>query len=132
MARLGKGSMKALSTCHPDLQLVARMVITYIDFKVIVGHRGRQAQNRAYNAKPQQSKLKFPEGKHNKKPSEAFDLAPYPIDWDDTMRFIFLAGFILMAANVLGIRMRWGGDWDSDTQLKDNRFNDMGHFEVIP
>ena len=31
----------------------------------------------------------------------------------------------------LGIRLRWGGDWDGDNELRDQTFNDLVHFEVI-
>jgi len=27
--------------------------------------------------------------------------------------------------------VRWGGDWDRDTELKDNRFMDLVHIELI-
>ena len=30
-----------------------------------------------------------------------------------------------------GVEIRWGGDWDSDTQVKDNKFDDLVHFELI-
>jgi peptidoglycan L-alanyl-D-glutamate endopeptidase CwlK len=60
----------------------------------------------------------------------ALDLAPYPIDWSDTRRFDLLAGYGLMLAHEMGIPIRWGGDWDRDTQVKDQKFNDLGHFEL--
>jgi len=30
----------------------------------------------------------------------------------------------------MGIRLRWGGDWDGDTELDDNKFDDLPHFEL--
>ena len=42
-----------------------------------------------------------------------------------------MAGFVMGIANTVGIKLRWGGDWDKDTELKDNKFNDLGHFEII-
>jgi len=30
----------------------------------------------------------------------------------------------------MGIRLRWGGDWDMDFKVMDNRFDDFPHFEV--
>ena len=30
-----------------------------------------------------------------------------------------------------GIPLRWGGDWDVDTELKDNDFDDLPHFELL-
>lgn len=28
-------------------------------------------------------------------------------------------------------RIRWGGDWDRDHDVKDQTFNDLVHFEVV-
>jgi hypothetical protein len=30
----------------------------------------------------------------------------------------------------MGIELRWGGDWDQDFEVKDNRFDDFPHFEL--
>ena len=60
----------------------------------------------------------------------AVDVAPYPIDWDDRERFIYFGGFVKGCAYRMNIPLRWGGDWDSDTQLSDNKFDDLVHFEV--
>jgi len=27
--------------------------------------------------------------------------------------------------------LRWGGDWDRDTQVDDNNFDDLVHFELV-
>ena len=76
------------------------------------------------------SKVKFPNGKHNKSPSVAVDVAPYPIDWKDRDRFHYFGGYVLGIAAMMGLRIRWGGDWDMDTQTKDNKFDDLVHFEI--
>jgi len=66
----------------------------------------------------------------------AVDAVPYPIDWEDTKRMIFFAGFVICTAKRLKKEgkishdIRWGGDWDRDTELKDNRFQDYPHFEL--
>ena len=28
-------------------------------------------------------------------------------------------------------KIRWGGDWDSDGEIKDNNFDDLVHIEII-
>jgi peptidoglycan L-alanyl-D-glutamate endopeptidase CwlK len=28
-------------------------------------------------------------------------------------------------------RLRWGGDWDMDTKVSDNDFDDLVHFELV-
>jgi hypothetical protein len=30
----------------------------------------------------------------------------------------------------MDIPLRWGGDWDSDTEVNDNGFDDLVHFEL--
>ena len=128
MPYYSESSKKKLEECHPDIQRVFRFVILHFDHKVTWGFRGQADQDGAYFSG--NSKVRFPDSKHNKLPSTAIDVAPWPIDWGDERRFIFLAGFILGVAATMGIPLRWGGDWDSDTEVKDNEFNDYGHFEL--
>ena len=128
MPRFGKASERRLSTVHPDLQLVMRVAIRYFDFTVIYGFRTEKAQARAYKAG--RSKAEWPKSKHNKRPSSGIDIAPWPVQWEDTESFVYLAGFIMAIAQNLGIAIRWGGDWDSDRQVFDERFRDYGHFEL--
>ena len=128
MPRFSNRSKEALATCHPDLRRVMNEAIKYIDFSVLEGHRGQAAQDLAF--RQGLSKLRWPNGRHNSKPSRAVDIAPYPIVWADTERFVLFAGFILGIASTLGIKLRWGGDWDTDWQVKDEKFRDYGHFEL--
>ena len=39
-------------------------------------------------------------------------------------------GIAVGIAKRKGIKLRWGGDWDRDGELSDNRFNDLGHLEI--
>ena len=34
-------------------------------------------------------------------------------------------------ATQLGLSFRWGGDWDRDTEVNDNAFDDLVHYEII-
>ena len=76
------------------------------------------------------SQLGWPNSNHNTSPSRAVDVVPYPVDWSDRDRFHLFAGYVLATAQSLGYTLRWGGDWDSDTQTSDNQFDDFPHFEV--
>lgn len=76
------------------------------------------------------SKTKWPDSKHNSNPSMGIDVAPYPIDWNDIKRFYHFGGFVQSRAESLGIKLRWGGDWDSDRDLNDQTFMDLVHFEL--
>jgi hypothetical protein len=47
-------------------------------------------------------------------------------------RFRYFAGFVVGIGAMLDIQIRWGGDWDRDTEVRDNRaFNDLAHFELV-
>ena len=129
MPSFGERSTLNLKTCHVGLQTLAHAVIPHIDFSVTEGHRNREDQERAFHAGL--SKLHWPFGKHNKFPSEAIHFIPYPIDWNDKERFYFLAGYVLCEAERLDLRIRWGGDWDRDMDLRDQSFYDLGHYEIL-
>lgn len=130
MYKFGYTSSTNLSTVHPKLQKIFNEVIKHYDCSIIKGHRNQQEQDEAFHSK--RSKLRWPESKHNKVPSEAVDVVPYPIDWNDTKRFYHFAGFVLGIAVSMGIRLRHGGDWDGDNNLNDQSFNDLPHFELHP
>jgi len=129
MPAFSKTSLDRLATCHPKLQTLLNEVIKYEDFVVLEGHRGQEAQEKAF--REGKSKLKWPEGKHNSLPSQAVDIAPYPVDWNDSLAFARLAGYVQAVADSIGIAVRWGGDWNSNGKSKDERFLDLVHFELI-
>lgn len=121
-------SEQQLSTCHPDLQRVAREAIKWVDFTVLEGHRNHAAQDAA--VANGNSKLPWPKSKHNLSPSLAMDLMPYPIDWTDYARLYLFVGFIIGTANQLGIKLRAGADWNGKFDPKRNKFPDLPHFEL--
>ena len=128
MPKFGKKSMSKLETCHEDLQQVFYQVIKHFDCSVLEGHRGEELQNKYFNEG--KSKVKFPKGKHNANPSNAVDVVPWPVDWDDTDRMYYFAGFVKGIAAMLDIPIRWGGDWNDNTEVKDTGFKDLPHFEL--
>lgn len=139
MPKFSHASLKQLGTCDPRLQQVLGAVIGLFDFTVLEGHRNEVDQERAYAKNA--SQVHWPFGKHNSIPSQAVDIAPYPIDWGDgkdpakaeaaRQRFCYLAGFIMSEAIRQGISLRWGGDWDGDRDTRDEHFRDLGHFEIL-
>ena len=128
MPYFGTRSKQRLATCDERLQKVFNEVIKYIDCSVLEGHRGQERQDKLYEEG--KTKLKFPNGRHNMAPSNAVDVTPYPVDWKDRERQTLFAGFVIGIARSMGIRLRWGGDWDMDFQVNDNRFDDFPHFEI--
>lgn len=123
-------SLKQLNTAHEDLQKLFKKVIEYWDCQVLEGKRS-EAQQKINVAngvsKTMQSKHVFPLNG----PSLALDVAPYPIKWNDLQRFYAFAGFVIGTAVAMGLKVRWGGDWDSDRDFSDQTFNDLVHFELV-
>lgn len=132
MPTFGPASRAQLSTCDERLQRVLNEAIKYVDFSVVEGHRGQAAQDAAY-AKGL-SKLKWPHGNHNADPSRAADIAPFPIDWRDKTtsiaRFAFVSGVVQVCAKQLGIKVRFGWDWNRDLDPRDETFLDWPHVEL--
>lgn len=107
-------------TCHSDIITVCRELIKQMDVTVLCGHRTMSEQNAAFKAGT--SKVQYPNSKHNKTPSLAVDLAPYPIDWDDLsrfkemwIRFDTLAKYLKECGEIQSDFI-WGGNWKT---LKD-------------
>lgn len=134
MPRYSDRSKRRLATCHADLQRIFNEVIKHFDVSILEGHRPKKRQNRLHAEG--KSQLRYPQSKHNGRPSEAVDVAPYPIDWQDRERFTLMAGFVqgtaaqLYAQGKISHLLRWGGDWDKDTKVQDNGFDDLPHFEL--
>lgn len=132
MPRFSVASELQLNTCHSDLQRVIRRAIQYYDFAVIEGHRGKAAQNAAY-AKGT-SQLPWPKGRHNTLPSNAVDLAPWPLDWSEGekphLRFAMMMGVVLVCAQQMGVKVRFGMDWNRNLDPRDESFLDYGHVEL--
>jgi len=137
MPKFGTTSRKRLSECDVRLQAILNEVIQYYDCTVLTGHRDEATQNEMYNSIPQRSKLKWPNSKHNSKPSMAVDVAPWPIpkdwgkDWKERLKFYELKAIIFYEAAKRGIKIRYGGDWDMDYDYMDNKFDDLVHFEIV-
>lgn len=119
MPTFGKKSLERLATCHPDLQRVANELIKEMDVAVLCGFRNEKEQNQAFIDGT--SKLQWPRSKHNKLPSEAVDLVPYPVDFKDIPRFTDMCKKIEKIAKQLGIKIRLGRDFS---------FKDYPHIEL--
>jgi len=121
MPQFSRRSLDQLETCHPDLQRLFKAVIKHVDCTVIEGHRGKEAQNKAFAEG--HSQKKWPNGNHNKFPSLAVDVVPFPLDWKDDKAFKALAVFVQATARSMKINIKWGGDWKT--------LKDMPHYELV-
>lgn len=134
MPTFSKSSKEKLATCDPELQILFNYVIKYFDCSILCGERGETAQNKAYN--DGFSTKKYPNSKHNSSPSEAVDCIPYPVEWENTNRMRYFIGYVMGIAKMLKMynamdkEIVSGIDWNDNTILKDQRFNDLPHFEI--
>ena len=113
-----------LANCDVKLVKLVRAYSKDRNLIVVCGYRSLEDQEAAYKSK--HSKARPGESKHNKKPSEAVDLAPTKdgsIDWEDIDSFKKMAKEIIILAHELNIPIAWGGDFE---QFK----GDYGHFEL--
>jgi peptidoglycan L-alanyl-D-glutamate endopeptidase CwlK len=84
-------------------------VLARRDISITCGYRSKAEQDKAYE--DGFSKLKWPESQHNKRPSRAVDVVPYPEKWSSVEAFEELAVIVKEEAELLGIDVEWGGDW---------------------
>ena len=124
MPRFGKRSKERLKGVNAKLVNVLNQLIKIMDVTIIEGLRTESRQNELVA----QGKSKTKYSKHLE--GRAVDLAPYPIDWEDRERFHYMGGMIRGIGKQLGVDIRWGGDWDSDGEIKDNGFDDLVHVEI--
>ena len=124
MYKFGKRSRERLKGVDARLVNVLNELIKMMDVTVIEGLRSaeRQKELLAKGA----TKVKY--SKHME--GKAVDIAPYPIDWDNRDGFYYMGGMVRGIAKQLNIDIRFGGDWDSDGDTKDNNFDDLVHIEL--
>ena len=125
MPHFGKRSKQRLKGVDIKLQHILNRLVKIMDVSIIEGLRTQKRQDEL--VKKGASKTKY--SKHIK--GKAVDVAPYPIDWEDRERFHYMGGMLRGIAHELNIKVRWGGDWDSDGEIKDNSFDDLVHIELI-
>ena len=128
MPKFGKRSKERLKGVDTKLVNVLNELIKIMDCTIIEGVRSEEKQQEYF--KKGKSKIDGITKKGMHQLGKAIDLAPYPIDWNDRDRFHYMGGMIRGIAKQLNVNVRWGGDWDSDGQTKDNSFDDLVHVEI--
>jgi peptidoglycan L-alanyl-D-glutamate endopeptidase CwlK len=124
MPRFGRKSKERLKGVKPKLVNVLNELVKIMDVTIIEGLRTEARQKELVA----QGKSKTKYSKHLQ--GKAVDLAPYPINWKDRERFHYMGGMVRGIGKQMGVRIRWGGDWDSDGEIKDNSFDDLVHVEI--
>lgn len=149
--KLSARSIERLSGVNDDLVRVVKRAIelTPIDFMVLEGLRtkdqawinwgkGRTVAQLAAQgvpakyAAPHLAKVTWLANPLNSKHiiGRAVDLVPYPVDWNDLKKFDQIAAAMFAAAGELGVKIRWGADWDGDGNYREKGESDSPHFEV--
>lgn len=129
MNQYSESSKLKLATCDPRLQKLFYAVLEIIDHTILEGTRDQATQDKYFAEGT--TKLKWPDGKHNKVPSLAVDATPYPVNLRDNNRICYFAGVVCGMAQSMGLKIRWGGDFDRDTLVFEKRtFIDAFHFEL--
>lgn len=126
-------SQARLATADPRLQHIFQTVLDLgFDHSILCGERGEKEQNDAVARGA--SKTPYPKSKHNKKPSLAVDVQPYPARVTDKrwpQDCVLFAGIVIGVAASLGYKLRWGGDWNQNSTTTDeNGLIDFPHFEL--
>lgn len=134
---MNDSSLRKLETCHVDLQRVVSAVDKKVGLIVLVGHRTKEEQDKAFAEG--RSQKRWPNGEHNKFPSTAVDIAPLvPTGlnmWDVhdlrvRCKWWELCYCMLRTAENFGIPVRWGMDWNGDGDITDTRLQDWPHWEM--
>lgn len=126
MPSFSRKSADKLLTCDKRLQEAFFEVVKHFDCTVLEGIRDPETQKKYV----EQGRSKTMHSKHLTFPSQAVDVVPYPINWQDTERMTLFIGFVLGIAAMKGIKIRSGIDWDMDTETRDTKFKDYPHFEI--
>lgn len=130
-------SQKSISKLHGltyKLQEVARETLRLgiMDFSIVCGFRGEAEQNEFF--KKGKSKVQWPDSRHNRWKAEAMDLVPWVAGRSsyNKQHCCVLAGLVLAMAKLKRINLRWGGNWDMDSEpITDQDFQDLVHFEEV-
>ncbi len=156
--KFGEKSTKQFETLHGDLQTILAWGIKYclVDFSLVEGHRPPEKQFEYYKKGREfidgRWKVTNPKavitnvdghhtkGNHNYLPSRAVDFCAHVPDkpeltWD-TIHLTYIAATLVYIADrlfedgVIQHRLRWGGNWDKDGDLSDNKLYDRPHVEI--
>lgn len=115
---LGKRSTDNLAGVHPQLVAVVKraLELSPVDFTVIEGVRTKERQAELMK----QGFTRTLNSRHII--GEAVDIVPLPVDWKNPKPFELVAEAMKKAAEELGVKITWGGDWKS--------FVDLPHYQI--
>ena len=138
MFKLSQRSLNRLVGVNENLVNVVKRAIeiSEVDFMVVEGLRTKQRQDELYaqgRTKPGKVVTWTMKSKHID--GLAVDIAPCnkdgSINWNDLKMFDKMADAMFKAAEELGVKIRWGRDWDMDGTSGEKGETDSPHFELV-
>lgn len=134
MPKFSRNSLEKIKDLNPNLQYILNKAIQIIDFAVVSGKRNEKEQRKLVES----GKSKTMDSKHLT--GDAFDFVPYVkgmgyVYDHENKEFLYslyayYAGIFMGIALEKGIKLRWGGDWNSNgVPYIDQNFQDLGHIE---
>ena len=133
MRKFGRRSRQVLGELDPRLQrIMVRVLDEVADISLICGFRNQADQNAAYLDGA--SSVVWPNSKHNKFPALAVDFQPFPLPHEEVVLWAglaYIAGSAIRIAKEEGVTLRWGGDWNRNGSVSDERFHDLFHLEIV-
>lgn len=145
MYSFSKRSKAQLETCHADLQCIANEAIkvSRVDFAVTEGYRDPARQKILFDAGKSRIDGISRKGKHNYKPSKAFDVAAVvagEMTWE-LPYLCYIGGVMITTSHKLFKSgdithiLRWGLDWNSNGVFvmhdSAETLIDAPHFEIV-
>jgi hypothetical protein len=159
--KYGKGSRKVLATVCPELRVVFTEVLPLIDHSAVDGARNLEQQNALFDKKvstlryPQGKHCVGPEA--GRTLSDALDSViwhpKYKALWGGRkqlqqiardfkvtearvklwfyMQYAEFNTLVQVLAVRRGLKIRWGGDWNSINGILDQSFDDFYHWEIV-
>ena len=138
MFKLSQRSLNRLVGVNENLVNVVKRAIeiSEVDFMVVEGLRTKQRQEELYaqgRTKPGKVVTWTMKSKHID--GLAVDIAPCnkdgSINWNDLKMFDKMADAVFKAAEEIGVKIRWGRDWDMDCIRGEKGETDSPHFELV-
>lgn len=115
---LGDRSRKNLQGVNPQLVKVVEraLQLSPVDFTVIEGVRTKERQAELMK----QGFTRTLNSRHII--GQAVDIVPLPVDWNNPKSFHLVADAMKKAADELGVKITWGGDFRT--------FKDLPHYQI--
>ena len=132
--KLSDRSLQRMKDVNPKLINLALLAIkrTPVDFGIawMGGLRTSEEQNQLFKDGYSKCDGYLKMSKHQS--GDAIDLNVFVGNKvvDNKEMLCVVAGVMFACASEQNVKLRWGLDWDSDGDIRDNVFNDMYHFEL--